>query len=192
MSEIEFYAVEEEIVEVFTLLLNMNCSIVPDLQYSSDSITSTNKISEIIKVSSSTSLFFIIRDDLIESPLKLREVNTPTKHFFYLSPRMGGPCLQFYWGKIIHKNNKTSIAASWLSYYPWYEDSITREHKKVSKDLLKIYHDCSKVIRTNRNRIQPGKRMYWISPQIEHLMLNGNKLIGLEEFSIDEILNKKN
>jgi hypothetical protein len=189
MAEIEFFAVEEEIVEVVSWLLDQRCTLIPDMHYDSTTIARLTQLSEIRQVGVSTPHFFVIREDLLESPLSMREVTTTDKHFFYIDPRTGGPSLQLYWGRHVEKEGRQHLSASWLSYYNWYEDSVTGERKKVSKALLDIYFDCGKIIRAKCRKIQPGKREFWISQTVEELVRSGTILVGLEGMPVDQILN---
>lgn len=188
MAEIEFFAVEEEIVEVVSWLLDQRCILVPDMKYDSVAIARLTQLSEIREIAVSTPYFFMIREDLLESPLSVREVATTDKRFFYVDPRNGGPSLQFYWGRHVEKEGHQHLSASWLSYYNWYEDSMTGERKKVSKALLDIYFGCGKLIRAKRRKIQPGKRGFWISPIVEKLVRSSTILVGLEGMPVDRIL----
>jgi hypothetical protein len=188
MAEIEFFATEEEIVEVLNWLLDQGCILIPDPKYDSSSITRLTQLSAIRKVAVSKSHFFVIREDLLESPLSLREVTTPAKHFFYIYPRTGGPTLQFWAGKQFEKEMRDHLSSSWLSYYSWYEDSTTGERKKVSKGLLDIYSGFTKMIRAKCRRIKPGKRVFWITPSVEKLVRRGVILVGLEAMRVDQIL----
>lgn len=188
MAEIEFFAVEEEIVKVVSWLLDQRCILVPDMHYNSPAMARLTHLSEIRQVAVSTPHFFVIREDLLESPLSVREVTTTDKHFFYVDPRTGGPSLQFYWGRHVEKEGRQHLSASWLSYYNWYEDSVTGERKKVSKALLDIYSGCGNVIRAKRRKIKPGKREFWISQTVEQLVHSGTILVGLEGMPVDQIL----
>src|SRR6266567_684025 len=180
MAEIELFAVEEEIVEVVNWLLDRGCILVPDMHYDSIAIVRLTQVSEIQKIAVSTPHFFVIREDLLESPLSVREVATTDKHFFYVDPRTGGPSLQFYWGRHFEKNGRQHLSETWLSYYDLYEDSVTGERKKISRALLEIYFGCGKMIRAKRRKIQPGKRGFWIGPIVEKLVRSGTILLGLE------------
>jgi hypothetical protein len=189
MAEIEFFANEHEILDLMKLFLESKCVIIPDLHYVSKSMKCLTDESEIKALSEDVSLFFVVKEDIIESPLQFREVTTPEKHFYYISPHVGGPSMQFYWGKEHEQSSKRQIGASWLSYYPWYEDSITRERKKPSNVLISIYSEFAKAIRKDRRKVKPSVRAFWISPYIEQLIRQGALLIGLENFSVEEILN---
>jgi len=129
----------------------------------------------------------VISEDHLESPLSAREVTTADEHFFYVDPRTGGPSLQFYWGRCVEKGARQHLSTSWLSYYSWYEDSVTGERKKVSKALLDTYFGCGEMIRAKYRKIQPGKRKFWISPTVENLVRSGTILVGLEGMSADQI-----
>jgi hypothetical protein len=177
MAEIELFANHNEILDMMKIFLEAK------------SMRRLTDESEIAVLSEVSSLFFIVKEDLMESPLQFREVTTPEKHFYYISPRVGGPSLQFYWGGAPKQSDKPQLAASMLSYYPWYEDSVTGVHKKPSKAFIEMYSICAKKIRSSRRRIKPGVRAYWISPQVEQLVRAGTSLIGLEKFSDGEILN---
>jgi hypothetical protein len=50
MAEIEFFAVEEEIVEVVSWLTDQRCILVPDMHYESTAIARLTQLSEIRQV----------------------------------------------------------------------------------------------------------------------------------------------
>ncbi len=188
MAEIEFFGVEEEILEVVNWLLGQQCALIPDIHYDSKTVRRMTRALEIRDAAISIPHFFVIREELLESPLDVREVTTTDKHFFYIDPRTGGPSLQFYWGRHTEKEGQQQFSTSWLSYYDWYINSVTGAREKLSKDLLEIYSNCAKLIRTRRRKIQPGKRGFFISPIMEQLIRSGAVLIGLEGLSADQIL----
>lgn len=188
MAEIEFFAVEDEIVGAIDWLLAQRCKFVPDIHYDSTPIIRVTRAVEIREIAASVPHFFVIREHLLESPLKMREVTAPDKHFFYIDPRTGGPSLQFYWGRHFKKENREHLSTTWLSYYNWYEDSVTGERKSVPKDLLEVYSGFGKLTRNGRRKIQPGRRPFFIGPTVEKLVREGTILVGLEEIPADRIL----
>ena len=81
-----------------------------------------------------------------------------------------------------------ALSASWISYYPWYLDSLTGERKKMSRVLVEIYSASAKAIRAKGRRIKPGKREYWLLKHAEEFVRDGAKLIGLENIASDQIV----
>ena len=187
MPEIEFFAVEPENVEMLEWLLEQRCVLIPDMHYVSPSLTRLTEVPAVRNVAREIPHFFVIRDDLIESPLSVREVNTPEKDFFYVDSRTGGPCLELYWGRRFEEHGQSRLSASWLSRYPWYEDSLTGARKRLPKDLVSLYSGFAKVVQAKRRKIKPGKREFWVSEEIERLVRNGLSLVGLENFPPDAI-----
>jgi hypothetical protein len=188
MAEIEFFAVEEEIVELVSWLLDRHCELMPDCHYESSSATRLTELPEIQRQAESTPHFFVIRQDFVESPPSVREVTTADKHFFYIDPRSGGPTLQFFWGRQFEREERKHLSATWLSSYSWYEDSISGERKKPPKALLDLYSEFVKTVRAGRRKIKPGKREFWVSPRGEDLVRSGAVLVGLEGMPVDQIL----
>jgi hypothetical protein len=188
MAEIEFFAIEEEIVELVRWLLDRHCELVPDCHYESSSAARITELLEIQRLAESTPHFFVIRQDLVESPLSLREVTTADRHFFYIDPRTGGPTLQFYWGRQFEREERQHLSATWLSSYSWYEDSLSGERKKPPSALLALYSEFAKAVRAGRRKIKPGKRDFWVSPHVEDLVRAGIVLVGLEGMPVDQIL----
>ncbi len=188
MAEIEFFADGTEIIEGVAWLNSQRCALVPDLHYDSNEITRLNDPSRVNETAASSPHFFVIREDLLESPLSLRHVTAEDKHFFYIDPRTGGPSLQFYWGRSFTREGREHASASWLSYYPWYEDSVTGERKKICQGLVEIYTGFGKMIRSRSRRIQPGKRQFWITPSMEKSVRAGLILAGFESLTADRLL----
>jgi hypothetical protein len=188
MAEIEFFATWEEIGEVVQWLLERRCEFIPDLHYESSSFDRIADLATIRRLAKSTPLFYPVREDLIESPPNVREVSTDNKHFFYVDPQTGGPTLQFYWGRRFKEHRRMHLSATWLSYYSWYQNSRTGTRERPSKALRDLYSAFARTVRASRRRIMPGVRAFWISPAVEDLVRSGWILVGLEGFSIDQIL----
>jgi hypothetical protein len=121
MAEIEFFAFEDEICELVGWLLDQGCKLIPDCHYESGEPLRLTERAEIEKVAEDAPHFFVMREDLLESPPNMREVTTADKHFFYVDPRTGGPTLQFYWGRHFEREGHIHLSATWLSVYSWYE-----------------------------------------------------------------------
>ena len=154
MAEIEFFATWEEIGDLAQWLLDRQCEFIPDLHYESSSFDRIADLTKLRSLAKSTPGFYIVRDDLIESPLKLREVSTAEKHFFYIDARTGGPTLDLYWGRQFAEDERPHLSATELSYYSWYLNSVTgaREdilHSQAQSDLWK------------------GIFAYWLKPTAE-------------------------
>jgi hypothetical protein len=129
-----------------------------------------------------------VREDLIESPLDLREVSTVEKHFFYINQRVGGPTLELYWGRRFRSDGRPHLSATWLFYYSWYQNSVSGAREKPSKTLRNLYVQFAKAVRASRRKIKPGVREFWISPAVEDLVRSGWILVGLEDYTIEQIL----
>jgi hypothetical protein len=188
MPETEFFATDNEIVDVVNCLLAERCELIPDIHYSVPLARPLTEAQSVQRLTPSTPHFFAVRGDLLKSPLAFREVRKHGKHFFYIDPRKGGPTLQFWWGKQVDDGERLRLGASWLAYYSWYEDSITGERKKVSRGLSKVYSNCNLAVRATRRMVKPGKRAFWIGPSVEQLVRRGAILVGLEDFSQEQIL----
>jgi len=188
MPEIEFFATDNEIIGVVNCMLAQRCKLIPDIHYGAPVARALVDVQSVQNLTSSTPHFFVVHDDLLESPLAFREVRRSGKHFFYIDPRKGGPTLQFWWGKQVDDGEQLRLDASWLGYYSWYEDSITGERRKVSRGLSKVYSNCKLAVRATRRTVKPGKRAFWIGPSVEQLVRRGAILAGLEDFSQEQIL----
>lgn len=187
MAEIELFATEEEIGALVKWLLDRQCKLIPDRRYESDSPIRLSDLAEIKKTAEVTPHFFVIQEDLLESPPAIREIITSEKHFFYIDPRTGGPTLQFYWGRHFEKEQRC-LSPTWLSVYGWYEDSFSGEKKRPAKALLDIYSGFVKTVRAGRRKIRPGKREFWVSSRVENLVRAGAVLVGLEGMPVDQLL----
>ena len=185
MAEIEFFATEEEIGHMVRWLLDRQCELIPDWHYESGQAIRLTELGEIQSVAEATPHFYVIREDLVESPVNIREVTTADKHFFYIDPRTGGPMLQFFWGRHFEKDGQRHLSATWLSVYNWYEDSVSGDRKKPSETLLDLYSAFAKTVRGGRRKIKPGKRQFWVSPHVEDLIRGGTVLVGLEGMTVD-------
>jgi hypothetical protein len=169
-------------------LLDQGCEFIPDLHYDSNSFQNIADLTAIQELAESVALFHVVRPDFIESPILPREVETTDKHFFYISPRVGGPTLQFYRGRQFEKEGNLHLSCTFLSFYPWYENSLTGAHEKPPQALRDLYAEFAKTVGKSRRKIKPGQRANWISPTAERLVRSGSILVGLEDLSIEQIL----
>lgn len=190
MAEIEFFADVVEVKDVVGKLLGEGFQFVPDVHYETDTPVRLTEISGIQEAAATTPHFFLVRNDLLESPISMRKVTTEEKQFHYIDPRTGGPTLQFLWGRgaAIDSSVRDSLSASWISHYSWYTDSVSQERRAMPKGLIQVYSACAKSIRANGRRIKPGKREYWLFPNAESLVRGGTKLVGLENLPLEEIV----
>ncbi len=190
MAEIEFFADLVEVKDVVENLLEEGFQFVPDAHYETDTPVTLAEISGIREAAATTPHFFLIRKDLLESPISMRKVTAEGKQFYYVDPRTGGPTLQFLWGRgaAIDSSARDSLSASWISHYPWYTDSVSKERRPMPKSLIQVYSACAKNIRAKGRRIKPGKREYWLFPHAESLVRGGTKLVGLENLPFGEII----
>jgi len=188
MPEIEFFATQVEIGSFVKSLLLVGCEFIPDLHYAVPVPEVTADFDRISSLSPSLAVFLISRRDQIVSPLQLREVRREEKHFFYVDARTGGPTMLLYWGRDAQSDGCQYLSSTSLGIYPWYTNSVTREREKPSLDFRQFYNLCTKEVRRGRRKIKPGVREFWVSPNVEELVKEGLKLVGLEEFSVSQIL----
>ena len=106
MAEIEFFATQEEIVELVRWLLDRRCKFIPDLNYETRSYHRIVDLQTIKNLAKSAHQFYVVRDELIESPLEVREVNL-NKHFFYVSSD-GLTVVALILGKAVRERRATS------------------------------------------------------------------------------------
>lgn len=188
MAQIDFFATEPERLAVVQKLFERGCKIIPDLHYTGPTLDEIVRPEDLSRYVGRASQFFIVNDDLMESPLELRKVEESSRCFYYVFPRAGGPILLLFWGKEYIQEGKQHITATTISHYPWYESTRTHERLAPGKEILAIYSQAARVVRTFGRKIRPGVRPYWITPRVEDLVRNGALLVGLESFSAAQIL----
>lgn len=118
MAEIEFFADLVAVKDVVDRLLGEGLQFVPDAHYETDTPVGLTEISGIQDAAVTTPHFFLVRNDLLESPISMQKVTTEEKQFYYVDPRSGGPTLQFLWGRgaAIDSAARDSLSASWISH----------------------------------------------------------------------------
>ena len=112
MAEIEFFATGEEMSELVQWLLDRHWQFVPNLHYRSSSFERLREVRAIQSVAESVPKFFVVREDLLESPLMVKETGTADKHFFYIVQRNGGPALDFWWGQQFEEDGHVRLCAT--------------------------------------------------------------------------------
>lgn len=188
MPSIDFFASTPEMIRFVEYLLRQGCQFIPDMKYGSASIETIIDRDYLTKVAKDNPTFYILRGDLVQSSIKLREVNLE-KHFFYVEPRTGGPTLFLYWGREYSEKSRTYLGATNIGFYPWYINSVTRERETPGRDFRKFFAGVAKTVKQERRGIAPSVREYWISPEVEKRVREGLLLIGLEHFTPSQILN---
>lgn len=188
MAEIDLFATDQEKIEFLRPLLDKGFRFIPDLHFEQPVAPKLRGMDEVLRYTEKTCQFFIVNDTLLQSPLEYRRVEREQDSFYYIFPRSGGPLLVLFWGKHESRKGGEVLGATTLSYYPWYEDSITNERVKPSPELIRAYNDVASRIRDTSRRVKPGVRVYWLTPAVEQLVRRGAVLIGLEAFQPNQIL----
>ena len=183
MPSIDFFASTPEMIRFVEYLLGQGCQFLPDVKYGSASIETIIDRDYLTKVAKDNPTFYILREDLVQSSIKLREVN------FYVEPRTGGPTLFLYWGREYSEKGRTYLGATNIGFYPWYINSVTLERETPGRDFRKFFAGVAKTVKQERRAIAPGVREYWVSPEVEKRVREGLLLIGLEHLTPSQILN---
>lgn len=190
MPDIELFATDEEIFEIIKFLVGRECVFVGDRRRESVEYEQSCDVGSIQKLAEESPHMFVISEEWSESPLSVREVISSGSKLYYINPRCGGPSMQFYWGRRFKKEERDHLSATWFSYYPWYQSSVLNERMNQPLQLKAKYAQLLRIIRQGRRKIRPGKRLYWIGPQVERLVQNGLILVGLEGYPMEQILGK--
>ncbi len=192
MSEIDFFATDREKGEFLRPLFDAGFQFLPDLNLAKPVAPRLRGADELLRYTGQVSQFFIVKEELLKSPLEYRRIERAGRTVYFIFPRSGGPLLVLLWGKHVLKEGSPELfGATRLSYYPWYEDTITHERVKPSPELIRAYNDVSHRIRASSRRVKPGVRVYWVTPAVERLVRKGAVLIGLEAFQPDQILGRE-
>lgn len=188
MPSIDVFASQPEIISLVEDLLRQGCQFIPDMNYGSPSTDTINDCDLLQTLAKDNPTFYVLRQDLVQSPIKVREVKSEQKHFFYVDPRTGGPALFLYWGREYSQEGRSYLGSTNIGFYPWFKNSVTLEREIPSKSFRKFFVGLAKTVKQERRRIKPGVREYWISGEVEKRVREGLLLIGLEKFSPSQIL----
>ncbi len=186
MGETGFFMLQEEENELLQWLIDRGFVLVRAEKYESPAVEELNSVDE-IRSRSLNLHFFVVRHDLLKSPLLVKRASATTSSFYYVEPKAGGPLLQLYLGQSSAVDGRRRISAGELSYYPRYDNSKTGRVEKLEGEVLKLYRECARFIRKGRQRIQPTKRAYWASRAVADFVASGGALSYFEHLSVDQI-----
>jgi len=190
LPEIDFFLIDEEQRWLTRQVLELGSELVPDLRYRSEELTIISTEKDFLDAHKQTRLFFLLNPRLTRSPLQLRRIEKGPESFFYVAPRVGGPTVQFFLGSALGENTNRYLSSSFLSLYPWYENTLSGIREKPSCEFVAYYYAIAALAKGISKKIKPGVRPYWLSSGAEEFVRKGGGLVGLEQFPPEVILTR--
>jgi hypothetical protein len=180
MPDTQLFMTESDETELAAHILSLGCQLVPDLKYQGSAyqkIMSTDKFTE---ARLSTRLFFIMKEELLESPLELRPVSNLAEVFYYVSPRSGGPTIQLLASGVFTEDEKRYLRPGFLSCFPNYWSTTTGKEVRPDQVFRGLYKAVQKYVRSTFVQVKLNKASLWLGKGAAEEVAEGAWLVGYE------------
>jgi hypothetical protein len=188
MPELSLLLNSNDECSLITLLFEKGARLVADLRYDSPEYFPIRDWSKYSKARANARLFFVLFDSYEECPLKMELIRGGCFEGKYaIMQRTGGPTIDFLASVQYRKDDCDRISDGMIGYHRTYRNTITTEMEEVPKELVTIYRDVAKVLKTNYKTIKShGSRTYLIGPHAYQLVKNGTLKLGVEGLELPE------
>lgn len=182
MRELNLYQAEEDELELINAALMAGCLIIPDSNYEAPEVLAIDTVEGFKRSRLRVRHFFMLHESFQRLPVTLRKISKDGKVVHYVSPSQGGPFIEFMGGGIFLNDETGSkyVRTGFLAHRSEYWNQELTKKQSSPPELVEIYGQLSKVIRTTSTRIKPDKAVYWLGDYAKAQLLNGVKL-GLHE-----------
>jgi hypothetical protein len=191
MAELGLYFTEEDELIIVAAALEMDCKIIPDVNYSLAQYDSLGSAEEYKRYRSRARLFFFLSEEFFRCPLEMRKMDKEGKTVYYISQRSGGPTIYFLGAGLFDQADEKFIRPGAIGYHSTFENTFTGRMEKPPVQLVNTYKSLVKAVQKSATRIKPGKRVFWLGPDARKAVENVAKLVGFEKYSAQELLKRR-
>jgi hypothetical protein len=185
MRGLQFYLTEVDELDLVKAAFEEGCKLIPDCPYETPDFRDLHSIAEFQQYRSQVRHFFIFggRDELPRDAM--RKVEKEARYFFYLSPNVGKPSLEFMGGGVFtdEVSGKKMVRPGFLelSKYYWATDLSKRLVSPL--EIEERFKRLTSVVKRSSTRIKPGKGVFWLGSDAKLQLENGASLVGYEGWS---------
>jgi hypothetical protein len=185
MPGLQLYQTELDELELVKAAIDEGCWLVPDSHYKVHEPDRLFTMEEFRDARLEQRHFFILNEVFIQSPISMREISKLDEHYYYVSPNVGGPSLEFLGGGISvdDRTGEKLIGSGFLEFSrEYWVDDLSRK-KPSPPELEEMYKRLARVVKVQSTRIKPGKGVFWLGNDARMQLEKGARLVGYESWS---------
>jgi hypothetical protein len=211
MPEMNFHLDEKETQELIEIMLSDGSEFIPNTHFPSSDIYILDNYYKINEFFFLRTHFFVLNVKYKKSSLDIRYVDgegkemwvivysyvnvkllpkvLPSKGFWYVNSRNGGPTIDIKYSNFEEKNNIYIVKPGNIGYYTYYWDTLENENLKPPKELIDLYNKYIKFIKKKTIAIKPKNSAwrFWFSKSFLEKARQEKKVIMLwDEKLLDE------
>jgi hypothetical protein len=182
MRELNLYQTEQDEVLLVTEALHQACWLVPDTHNKSPEVRRLTALDEFQSARLETRHFYIFNAPTEESGLSVRKVIKDNNEFYYVSPGVGIPSLEFLGGGVLSDQTGRGrlIRPGFLAYSPEYWAADLSRKLATPPKLASLFEHLSKIVKGHSSKIKLGKNVFWVGKGARSELEKSGRLVGYE------------
>jgi hypothetical protein len=190
MRGLQLYQTESDEHVLIEEAIRLGCWLVPDIPSSSSEAHRLHTVEEFRQARLETRHFYIFSSRDQGGALSVRKVDKGNSHFFYVSPGVGTPSLEFLGGGVFvsPETQMRLIRPGFLEYSPDYWATDLSRKLASPPELASLFERLCVVAKSHSVRIKPGKSIFWVGEDARSEMEKGARLVGYEAWNGRPIL----
>jgi hypothetical protein len=182
----QLYQTESDEILLVKSALDQGCLLMPDIHFKSREVQTVFSIETFQSARVETRHFYIFSDSLDAASLPTRKVTKQNGEvFYYVSPGVGTPSLEFLGGGLFVESNTGAnlIRPGFLGFSREYWTNDLSRKRQSPTELESLFKALSRAVKAHNSRIKPGKSVYWLGDNARAEMENGARLVLNESWS---------
>lgn len=192
MPGLQLYQTEVDELLLIRAAFEEGCCLVPDVHSKVPEARRLIDVEEFREERGQTRHFYILTNSMVHSPLSIRKVKKEDDYFYYVSPGVGTPSLEFLGGGLYSgtESGTRLIRSGFLEFSREYWSADLSAKLPSPPELESLFLRLSRAIKTHGSRIKPGKTVFWLGDDAKSQLDGGARLVGYESWSPDKSLLK--
>lgn len=184
MRELDLYQVEEDERLLVSRAFEGSCIFVPDVHYKVPEAYYLRTLEAFQNARAGTRHFYILKEPYSKSPFSMREVSKEGEVFYYASPGVGTPSLEFLAGGLFEEKPGTPlIRPGFLAFSREYWSLDLSQKLSSPRELEILFDELCRVVKASSSRVKPGKKVFWLGDNARVALESGARLVGYESWS---------
>lgn len=185
MPGLQLYQTEVDELALVRAALDRDCCIVPDHHYKTAEAERLSDIDAFLEARKITRHFHVLSRSLRDGPLSMQKVSNERETFYYISPNVLTPSLEFLGGGMVSPRelNAGVIRSGFLEFSREYWSADQSRKMKSPPELGVLFDELSKAVKARSVRIKPGKSVFWLGRDAKIQLEKGACLVGFETWS---------
>lgn len=188
MRELNLYQTESDELVLIGEAIDRHCWLVADTHSESPLVHKLITLEDFQCARLETRHFFIFDGAAEGSRLSIRKVSKDGDDFYYVSPGVGIPSLEFLGGGVFSNSDTHHrlIRPGFLSYSPEYWTADLLRKLPSPPELASLFDDLCRTVKQHSSKIRPGKKVFWIGQNAQTELKNSARLVGFENLEPEE------